>query len=41
MPHARNPGQSKDYHGGGLTKRSSPKERSQPNRQQRWDKGKR
>lgn len=40
MPHPRKPGQSKIYHGDDLTKRNSPKERSRPNKSERWDKGK-
>ncbi len=40
MPHPRKPSQPKIYHGDDLTKRSSPKERSRPNKSERWDKGK-
>jgi len=39
MPHPKEPGAPKRYHGDDLTKRSSPKERSQQNKQERWDKG--
>ena len=41
MAHPRKPGQPKIYHGDDLTKRSSPKERSRPNKSERWDKGRR